>query len=42
MRWTDAQLALLLLSEERVGRPIREEAALEDAQFEQAKQALRG
>jgi hypothetical protein len=41
MTWHDAQLAIHHLTEERLGKAVREEAALEDAQFEQAKQALR-
>jgi hypothetical protein len=41
MSWTDAQLGLLHLSEERVGKAVRSLADLEDAQFEKATKALR-
>ncbi len=41
MSWLDARLAIQHLTEERLGKAVREEAAREDAQFQQAKAALR-
>lgn len=37
MTWAEANAALLLLSEERVGTRIREDMAQEDAAFAQAR-----
>lgn len=40
MSWQDAQAALLLLSEERVGSAMRAAGQAEDAAFAAAKDAL--
>jgi hypothetical protein len=42
MTWAEANAALLLLSEERVGTRVREFQAQEDAAYARSKEALRG
>jgi hypothetical protein len=42
MTWAEANAALLLLSEERVGTRVRELGAQEDAAYERSKAVLRG
>lgn len=41
MTWEEAKAATLLLSEERVGRAVREAGAREDVAFERSKAILR-
>ena len=42
MTWDEAKAALQLLSEERVGKRVRQVEAQEDAAYERSKAVLRG
>lgn len=41
MTWDEAQAAVTLLAEERVGRRVRESQAIEDAKHQRSVAALR-